>query len=535
MDRKGRCIRVNKSCFLKTEKITKRFGDLVAVDHVDLEINLGEIKGLIGENGSGKSTISQMISGIYTITSGKIILEGKEFHPTDPLDARNHKIAMIVQETGTIDNLTVAENIYLGDEKLFVKHGVLDTNLMNKKASEVLKLVGLEIDVCKPICNYNFETRKMVEIARSLAYDPKLFIVDETTTALSQDGRIKIHQIMQELKSQNKAVLFISHDLDELMATCDNLAVLRDGKLIKEIDKADFDESLIKNTMVGRVLEGNYYRSDYDSSCSDKVSISIKNVTTATLKKINLDLHEGEILGIGGLSGSGMHELAKLIFGMEKIVSGEVIANSTIPLTKKQKFANDLARLRKKELPYHEKEGSHKVTSIKTALEAKIGYISKDRDVETLILPASIKDNLCISNLDNLSILGLIFPWKEKQFAEEEIKQFRIKCTSQNQLVKELSGGNKQKVSFAKWIGNKSKILIFDSPTRGVDIGVKTTMYQLLYQLKLEGYSILIVSEELPELIGMSDRILIMKNGEITKEFKRDINLKENMIIDYMI
>lgn len=526
---------MEKSCFLKTDKITKRFGDLIAVDHVDLTINLGEIKGLIGENGSGKSTISQMISGIYTITSGKIYLKGEEYHPQNPLDARNHKIAMIVQETGTIGELTVAENIFLGDEKLFIKHGILNKDLMNRKAEEVLKLVDLNLDVKKAINNYNFETRKMVEIARSLAYEPDLFIVDETTTALSQEGRLKIHEIMQELKKQNKAVLFISHDLEELMETCDNLAVLRDGKLIKEIAREEFDANLIKNTMVGRVIEGDYYRSDYDSTSSDKVSVTIKGVNTNSLKNINLELHEGEILGIGGLSGSGMHELGKLIFGMEKILSGEVLANSTLPLTKKQRFKNDLARIRKKEVIYKEQEGSHNILSIQDALAAKIGYISKDRDQETLILPSSIKDNLCISNLDNLSLFGFILPWKEKKFANDQIEQFRIKCTSMNQLVKELSGGNKQKVSFAKWIGNKSKILIFDSPTRGVDIGVKTTMYQLLYQLKKEGYSIMIISEELPELIGMSDRILIMKNGEITKEFKRDANLKENMIIEYMI
>lgn len=526
---------MNKSSFLRTEDICKRFGDLLAVDHVNLDIRLGEIKGLIGENGSGKSTISQMISGIYSITSGKIFLEGKEFAPSNPLDARNNGIAMIVQETGTIDNLTVAENIFLGDEKIFIQKGVFNRLEMNEKAKQVMKLVDLDLDVTKPACNYNFETRKMIEIARSLAYNPKLFIVDETTTALSQDGRIKIHKIMQELKSQNRAVLFISHDLEELMVTCDNLAVLRDGKLIKEIERKDFDENTIKNTMVGRILEGDYYRSDYDGSFSKNVRVKVNNVTTKNLKNINLELHEGEILGIGGLSGSGMHELAKLIFGMEKIITGDVIVNSTIPLSKKERLINDLAKVRHKELVYEEKSGSRSIKCIADALDAKVGYISKDRDVETLILSSSIKDNLCISNLDNLSTFGLIFPWKEKKFAEEQINNFRIKCTSMNQLVKELSGGNKQKISFAKWIGNKSKILIFDSPTRGVDIGVKTTMYQLLYQLKKDGYSIMIVSEELPELIGMSDRILILKNGEITKEFPRSPELKENMIIDYMI
>ncbi len=521
--------------FLEVKNITKKFGDLVAVDNVNLKIYRGQIKGLIGENGSGKSTISSMISGIHTITSGSIILDGQGFKPSSPLEAREKKICMIVQETGTIDNLTVAENIYLGDEKRFCHKGILNTNQLNDAAKKACMAIGLNIDVTKSCNTYTFETRKMVEIARALAYDPDLFIVDETTTALSQDGREKIHEIMIQLRNANKAVLFISHDLEELMGICDNLAVLRDGKLIKEINKVDFDESEIKNTMVGRVIEGNYYRSDYDYSTLDLVSLTVKDLTTDVLKNVNLTLHQGEILGIGGLSGCGMHELAKAIFGMEKIKSGEILAYSNPTMTFKERIKMDWLKLRKKPYEANEEIKEQKISSIADALRARIGYISKDRDTETLILPASIKDNLALSNLDDLSKFGLISPRREKKFAKELIDEFRIKATSMNQLVKELSGGNKQKVSFAKWIGNNSKILVFDSPTRGVDVGVKTTMYQLLYSLKKRGYSILIVSEELPELIGMSDRILIMKNGEIKKEFLRDPNLKENMIIEYMI
>lgn len=522
--------------FLEAKGITKKFGDVIAVDHVDLNIYRGQIRGLIGENGSGKSTFSQVISGIYPKAEGQVLIEGKEYKHSSPLDAIDHKISMIVQETGTIDQLSIAENIFLGQEKQFTKFLYLNRNIMNKKAKEILALVGLQdLDVTIPICSYSFETRKMVEIAKALSIAPELFIVDETTTALSEDGRRKIHQIMDELKEKNKAVLFISHDLEELMETCDSLTVLRDGKLITTIEKENFDEEFIKKSMVGRQIQGDYYRSDYDSSCSEKITLKAKNITTDVLKDVSIDLHEGEIVGIGGLSQCGMHELARALFGMDKIQKGEIKAYAKRRPNFKERLKQSWYKIIKKEFSNPTDEVEYKITSIDQALKASIGYISKNRDRETLILPASIKDNLVISNLDNLSVFGVITPKAEKKFAKDIVESFNIKCSSINQTVNQLSGGNKQKVSFAKWIGNDSKILVFDSPTRGVDVLVKTTMYQLLTSLKKQGYSILIVSEELPELIGMSDRILIMKDGKITKEFMRSKDLKEEDIISYMI
>ncbi len=523
------------SQFLRTEKIVKKFGDVIAVDHVDLTINTGEIHGLIGENGSGKSTISQMINGIYSITDGKIIIDNEEFKPSSPKDALKKHIAMIVQEMGTIDNLTVAENIFLGDEQLFSRGGILNKRKMNEEARKALKKVGLEIDVTKPCYQYNFETRKMIEIAKALYFNPTLFIVDETTTALSQDGRIMIHKIMKELRDNDKAVLFISHDLQELMETCDCLTVLRDGVKVADIAKVDFDENKIKQTMVGRKLEGNYYRNDFDSSCNKEEVLKLEHVHTKDLNDVNLIVHSGEIVGLGGLSGSGMHEVGRACFGMEKLLSGKITAQGIRQKTFKEKLNDSLNKLKKKPLSELKETSVYDIKTISDALNAGIGYISKDRDNETLILESSIAENINLSDLDNLKIFGFINPKDERKHANEQITNLRIKCSSQKQLVKELSGGNKQKVSFAKWIGNDSKILVFDSPTRGVDIGVKTTMYQLLYALKKEGYAILIISEELPELIGMSDRICIFKNGKITKEFKRSPELNDSMIIDYMI
>ena len=511
---------MEKQLFLETRGLTKRFGEVLAVNHVDMQIFSGEIRGLIGENGSGKSTISSMISGLHTVTSGEMFLKGEPYHPSGALDARRHAIVMIVQEVGTIDGLSVAENIFLGEERRFGKGGFIDKAAMIREAEKALAAIGAEnIKAADSINRYNFEDRKLVEIARGLWYQPELFIVDETTTALSHEGRGKIHEIMRELKKQGKAVLFISHELPELMETCDTLTVLRDGELIANIAKEDFEESFIKQTMVGRVIEGDYYRSDFDPSHGEKVMLRAENLTGGSLQRISLELHEGEIVGIGGLSGSGMHDLGKALFGMGHLSEGKVEA--WLPERTEGR--------KRREASYTE------IRSIADAFRANIGYISKDRDKETLILPASIRDNLTISALDELGNRGVITPSSERTFAQTQKENFKIKCSSINQPVKELSGGNKQKVSFAKWIGKGSRILIFDSPTRGVDIGVKTTMYQLLYRLKKEGYAILIISEELPELIGMSDRLLIMKDGKVTKEFVRDENLTDSAVIEYMI
>lgn len=545
--------------FIETRELTKRFGEVVAVDGVNIKIELGKVLGLIGENGSGKSTVSSMISGIHSITSGEIFLKGQPYKPADPGDARKHGVGMIVQEAGTVDYISVAENIFLGEESKFARFGVVNRGKLEEEARRALALVGLDIDVTLPAAAYNFEIRKMVEIAKTLYYDPQLLIVDETTTALSQDGRDKIHEIMRRFSEEGKAVLFISHDLPELMETCDELIVLRDGQYIAKMDKSEFDEDKIKQTMVGRKIEGNYYRSDYDPSCSDEVALCAENVTTANLKNINIKVHKGEIVGIGGLSGSGMHEIGKLFFGMEKLVSGKVTAYAPEKPDMRERRAIHLKRFKdtvklsgyriKKlfgkggEKPQTDLAGlsvdkpvaSYEIKNIGSAFAAGIGYIAKDRDKETLITAATIRENLCLSASGLLNVFGLIPSAREGVFTDEQVEGLKIKCSSPNQLVRELSGGNKQKVSFGKWIGNRSRILVFDSPTRGVDVGVKTTMYQLLYELKKQNYAILIISEEMPELIGMSDRLLIMKDGEITKEFVRNENLRDTDVINYMI
>ena len=359
---------------------------------------------------------------------------------------------------------------------------------------------------------YDMQQRKLIEIAKCLNKNPEIFIVDETTTALSETGRNLLYKKMNELKNEGKSVLFISHDLDELMEKCDTLTVLRDGNIVANLEKAknEFDADAIKKYMIGRDLQGDYYRSDYDGSFEDKVVLKMVDASKGRiLKNVNLELHKGEILGIGGLSECGMHELGKALFGNISLDGGFVYCGENLDLiVKNESFAM--------------KEG--------------IGYLSKNRDVEALALKTSIFDNIAIASINNIAKYNFfVRKSDEKKLVNKQARELQIKCNSTEDLVSKLSGGNKQKVSLAKWIANDSEILILDCPTRGVDIGVKQFIYQLLYKMKKEGKAILMISEELPELIGMSDRILIMKDGEIKKEFERSKDLTQEQIVEYMI
>ena len=691
-----------KEQIFKATHIVKQFGPTIALNDVDIEIYSGEIRGFIGENGSGKSTMSAIMTGIYEPTSGQMEYHGKEWKPKSMIDALSGGIGIIVQENGTISNISVAENLYLGELDKFsgrnyfeehkvenfsplfdlslkefdslakdlfekvsatedakeikailneAKHGSLnkaylelneklvsevpskeqkedeefdkkakeffdtytkrndeinarydaelskgeedpilierrrasdlkdnqkhyerkckrldDTSYMRrswikqdvkylknhylnsvkaieevhfnpvlkklrngfldaffgpfvnsrklKKYSQLaLSRIGVnDIAAAAPTFAYDMQARKLIEIAKCLRKNPEIFIVDETTTALSETGRNLLYKKMEELKKENKSVLFISHDLDELMEKCDTLTVLRDGNIVANLskEKGEFDADAIKKYMIGRELKGDYYRSDYDSTYDDEVVLRmVDGIEGKKLRHINLDLHKGEILGIGGLSDCGMHVLGKALFGNIKMEGGYVFAGKGLKQT---------------------------INSEVKAMKNKIGYLPKNRDVEALALKANIFDNIAIASINNVAKANLfVFKGKEKKLVEQQIRDLQIKCNSSQQLVNTLSGGNKQKVSLAKWIANDSEILILDCPTRGVDIGVKQFIYQLLYQMKKEGKSIIMISEELPELIGMSDRICIMKDGVITKEFMRSKDLTQEEIVKYMI
>lgn len=494
---------------LRMQGITKRFGSTIALQNVDLTVYAGEIRGLIGENGSGKSTISSIAAGMQKANEGQMFFCGESWEPKSMLDALEKGIGMIVQESGTITGITVAENLFLGETGKFRgAFGAINRAEMNRQADAALDAIGAkEIRGTMMLDSLDFQARKLVEIAKVIMKSPKVLVVDETTTALSFEGRQILYDVMRKYRDAGKAVVFISHDLEEIMEVCSTLTVLRDGSLIRTFRKEEFDADAIRMSMIGRELKGDYYRSDFVPSAQEEVALKADNITAGDIFDIDLTLHKGEIVGIGGLSHCGMHTLGKVFFGAVKPQTGRVLAGNGTPITDEA-----------------------------AAMACNIGYVAKDRDVESLSLSASVKDNIAIAGTDQFAISRFLLTEKnERAYVDAQIKALSVKCSDRNQPVAQLSGGNKQKVVFAKWIGRGSDVLILDCPTRGVDIGVKRDMYQLMAEFKKQGKAILIISEELPELIGMSDRLLIMKDGKIEKEFFRSETLSDADVIGYMI
>lgn len=499
-----------KEYLLECTSISKSFGPTKAVVNVDFSISRGEIRGLIGENGSGKSTLCNMITGILKPDTGHMMLEGMPFAPGSLLDSKSSGISILLQETGTIAGMTVAENIFLGKEQLFSKLGTVNKKRLSAQAQKVMDEMGLAFSATEPIEHLSFESRKLVEVIRAMADDPKLLIVDETTTALSQYGREKIYSIIRQMKTENKSVIFITHDLNELMEVCDSATVLRDGHYIDTIYKEEFSEDRIRQCMIGRDLTGSYYRSDTvgEIDDSDQVVLDVQGVSQGSrVRNVSLQLKQGEILGIGGLTDCGMHDLAQMLFGALELDAGKVI---------------------------HCASGKA-ITNPQQAIDLGMAYIPKDRDQSSVFLASSIRDNVTIAAMDKLMTRGFLSKKREKALAVRETGKLSVKMQNINQLVRSLSGGNKQKVAVAKWLANESDILIMDCPTRGIDIGVKSAIYSLMEQLKREKKAIIMISEELPELIGMVDRLLVMKDGRISGEFFRKDGLTETDIIKKMI
>lgn len=498
-----------KTPILEMKHIRKTFASTVALGDVSFDVYPGEIRGLIGENGSGKSTISSIAAGMQKADSGEMLYHGKPWEPSSMIDALNAGIGMIVQESGTIQGISVAENLFLGEIDRFRKLGLIDRRAMNREADKALQAIGVaNVTGGMPMGAIDFQTRKLVEIAKVMMKDPEILVVDETSTALSQEGRSILYELTRRLRDEGKAVLFISHDLDEIMEVCDTLTVLRDGAIIRHFTKEEFDADAIRTSMIGRELQGDYYRSDTAPSHLDEIAVEARHITFGNvLHDVDLTVYRGEIVGVGGLSHCGMHPLGKILFGALKPDQGEVVTGKGV-----------------------------KITNETVAMRESFGYVSKDRDVESLSLNASIRDNIAIAGMERYAVKSfLMLNGKEKEYVDKQIRGLSIKCADRDQQTSQLSGGNKQKVVFGKWIGRGSEVLILDCPTRGVDIGVKHAMYRLMTELKNEGKAIIMISEEMPELMGMCDRLIILKDGRVMHEFLRSSTLSDADIIQYMI
>ena len=501
--------KANQTVALKVEGLSKSFGPTRAVVDVSMEFWAGEIHGLIGENGSGKSTLMSMVAGIHTRDQGRMFKDNQPYDPVSPAHANAQGISMVVQELGLVDGLTVTENIFLGKTDRFANRGVINLRKMREAAAEAFAAWGIEpVPLDALAKTLTVEEKKLVELVRALHVDPDILILDEITAAFSHNNRTVLYQLLAKLKAQGKLILFISHNLGEVLSLCDRITVLKDGEKVATLAAEGATEDDLKRLMVGREIKETYFYTPAETDQAEPVLIVDGVSVEGALHNVSFELRRGEVLGLGGLSDSGIHELGKVLFGLTKPDQGQVSLAET----------------------------GERLDSLRKAIDRGVAYVPKDRDIEALMVRATIEDNLCLPSIDSFTgRLGFISPRKRKAFAQEQLQAFEIKASGIRQAVAELSGGNRQKVSLASWLSRPNKILILDSPTRGVDVGITANIYKLIAEVKGQGIGIILISDELPELIGCSDRILIMKNGEVAKIFERAEGFSEHRIVQVMI
>ncbi|MDY2986966.1 MAG: sugar ABC transporter ATP-binding protein [Peptoniphilus sp.] len=474
---------------LKLENISKSFPGVKALNKVNLNIYKNEAMALLGENGAGKSTLIKILSGIYKKDEGNIYIDDELVDINSVNDSQKYNIAVIHQELNLIPNLTVAENIFLGREP---KNGIfIDKKKMYSESKEILNRLGVNISEREYISNLSIASQQMVEIAKALSVNARIIIMDEPTDALTDKEVEVLFNVISELKKQNKSIIYISHRLTEIFEVCEKITVLRDGKFIAEESIDNLDENKIINLMVGREIKEQF---PYIPIQGEDEILKVENLTNEYIKNISFNLKGGEVLGIAGLVGAGRSELAKTLYGFYGTEKGNV------------SLENKILNLK----------------NTSDAIKQGITYVSEDRKKDGLILPMNISENITISSLEKISSLFKISKKKEIDVSNEFVKKMNIKTPSLNQKIKNLSGGNQQKVSIAKGLMNKTKVLILDEPTRGVDVGAKTEIYEIINSLKKEKVGIIMISSEMPELLGMSDRIMVMHDGIKKGELKRE-------------
>lgn len=469
---------------LEMKGISKSFPGVKALDNVNLNIYQGKVMAVLGENGAGKSTLMKILSGVYQRSSGEILFGGKPVEFQNTRDSQDCGIAIIHQELNLIPELSIGENIFLGREPL-TKFNLIDWKKLYKDTEELLKLLSVEEDPRVTVAGLSIGKKQMIEIAKALSINAEIIIMDEPTDALTDKETESLFKIVNLLRQQGKSVVYISHRLKEIFEICDHVTVLRDGRFVDEKLVSEINEDLLIEMMVGRKLTEQYPKQTID--LGDTV-LEVKNLTNRFVKDISFDLKKGEVLGIAGLMGAGRTELVKTIYGAIKLDSGEIYIDGKLIVNKSEGDAV-----------------SHKIT-----------YVSEDRKKDGLVLGMSVKENISLSALVNFAKNGIINKAKEEEEAKNYIKKMSIKTPSMNQLVRNLSGGNQQKVSIAKSLMNDPKVLILDEPTRGVDVGAKKEIYELINTFKSQGMSMIVVSSEILEILGICDRILVMHEGRVS-------------------
>ena len=487
---------------LRLEGISKTFPGVRALNNVHLEVRKGEVHALLGENGAGKSTLMKILSGAYQRDSGEIFWEGRQIEIDNPKAAQNLGISIIYQEYNLVPQFSITENVWMGREK-FINPSLrlINWQEMHDSTQKLLDELHLTLDPHTPISSLGVAQQQMVEIIKALSLDARLLIMDEPTSALTETEINHLYTVIRSLKSRGVSVIFISHHLDEIFEICDRGTILRDGEFIKTIDLYHTQRDEIIRLMVGRSIEQQYPKI---ISRRGEEALRVENLRVPrTAHDVSFTAYTGEVLGIAGLVGSGRTELMRAVFGADKPEHGRIFI-----------FGKEIH-----------------IKSPRTAIRAGMGFLPEDRKQQGLVLLLSVLQNVSLASLFKLrGKTGLLRLRDEKEQVENFVTKLRITTPGVNQLVQFLSGGNQQKVVLAKWLASQSRILIFDEPTRGIDVGAKVEVYNLMNQLVESGVAVIMVSSEMPELLGMSDRILVMHEGEIAADLERAQATQENVL-----
>lgn len=490
-----------KKPLLKMTGISKSFPGVKALEDVNLTVYAGEVMALLGENGAGKSTLMKILSGVYTKDKGKIEISGKEVNINGIKESEKLGITIIHQELSVLSNLTVAENIFLGNEKVNKVTGSINKKLEDGRAKMFLDQVGCKIDPNVLVSEISVGEMQMVEIAKALTKNTSVIIMDEPTTALTDVETKKLFEVIKNLKSRNFAVIYISHRMEEIFEICDRITVLRDGKFVGQCRVEDVDNDKLITMMVGRKIEDQF---PYKKIDKGNTMLEVKDLSCkGKIENVSFKVRAGEILGVSGLMGSGRTELAKTIFGEYKKSNGSI-------------FVDD---------------SEVKINCIKDAIQSGICYLPEDRKKEGLVLGLSVAENMTLANVKGYeNSFKSINTSAEKKDIEDYIKKLSIKTPNAKQIIKNLSGGNQQKVIIAKWLLLSPKVFIIDEPTRGIDVGAKKEIYELLNELKSMGKAVIMISSDLSEILGISDRIIVMHEGHLAGELKREAANQESIM-----
>lgn len=485
---------------LTMKNISKSFSGVQALKKTNLELKKGEVHALMGENGAGKSTLMKILTGIYHKDGGEIIYEGKQVEYKSPVESQNAGIAIVHQELNMMTHLTVAQNLFIGKESM---NGLLiDDKKMNEEARKLFKILNIDIDPAKTIGELTVGRQQMVEIAKVISTNAKIIIFDEPTAALTKSEIEELFKVINDLRNKGIAIVYISHRMDEIEVITDRVTVMRDGEYVGTLITKESTKDDIIKMMVGRVI---FEDPKETSNVSEdaKVVLEVKNLVSGKLvKDVSFKLHQGEIIGFSGLMGAGRTEVARAIFGADKITSGDIFVNGK----------------------------KVKIDSPKAAVKSGIGYLSEDRKRYGLIIEKTVEDNTVIASMKHFLKGVFVHKDKVREVTDEYIQKLKTKTPSGKQLVKKLSGGNQQKVVIAKWLVRDCDILIFDEPTRGIDVGAKSEIYTLMNELVKNGKSIIMISSELTEVLRMSDRVIVMCEGRKTADIPISEATQENIM-----